>query len=87
MRVAVAGELVALGGDLPDEIGVPLGGHAEDEERRLRAELVEQAEDRGALALERVAARSQSSRPSARWTSWCQSSKSKLSRSLAIASN
>ena len=57
MRVAVAGELVAAAGDLADEIGVALGGHAEDEEGRAGAELVEEREDRLRLALERVAAR------------------------------
>ena len=55
--VAVAGEVVALGGDRPHEVGVALGRDAEDEERRLRSELVEQLEDRGRLPLERVAAR------------------------------
>ena len=56
MGEAVAGELVALAGDRAHEIGIALGRHAEDEERRLRVELVEQLEDRGGLPLERVAA-------------------------------
>ena len=37
MRIAVAGELVALRGDALHEIGVALGGHPEDEERRFRS--------------------------------------------------
>src|SRR5262245_25934551 len=50
--VAVAREVVALGGDRPYEVGIALGGDSEDEERRARPELVEQVEDRGRLALE-----------------------------------
>ena len=56
MRIAVAGELVALRGDALHEIGVALGGHPEDEERRFRSQLVEQVEDRSRLALQCVAA-------------------------------
>ena len=56
VRVTVTGELVALGGDPLHEVRIALGGHAQDEERRLRAQLVEEVEDRGRLALERGAA-------------------------------
>jgi flagellar hook capping protein FlgD len=55
MRGAVACELVALRGDLADEVGIALGGHAEHEERRPAPELVEQREDRLRLPLERRA--------------------------------
>ena len=57
MGVAVTGELVALRGDRAHEVRVALGGHAEDEERGLRAQLVEQLEDCGRLTLERGTAR------------------------------
>ena len=57
MRVAVAGQLVAAGGDLADEVRIALGGHPEDEERRRGAELVEESEDRLGLPLEGVARR------------------------------
>jgi len=56
VRVSVAGELVALRGDRADEVGVALGGHAEDEEGRLCVQLVEELEDRRGLALEGLAA-------------------------------
>ena len=49
-------ELVALGGDPLHEVRIALGGHTQDEERRLRAQLVEQVEDRGRLPLEGGAA-------------------------------
>ncbi len=57
MVVAVTGEVVALGGDRTHEVGVALRRDAEDEERRLCSELLEQVEDRGRLPLECVPAR------------------------------
>ncbi|TML17400.1 MAG: hypothetical protein E6G31_00920 [Actinobacteria bacterium] len=48
---------MALGRDRLYEVGVALGGEAEDEERRLRAQLVEQLEDRGRLSLEGASTR------------------------------
>ena len=85
MLVAVAGELVALGGDRPHEVGVALGRHAEDEERRASRRARRGARrSRPSAARGRARAASQSAWPRPRWTSWCQSSKSKLSRSLAI---
>src|SRR6186997_1517558 len=56
MGVAVARELVPFGSDCPDEVGVALGGHAEDEEGRLRVQLAEEFEDRRGLTFERLAA-------------------------------
>ena len=56
MRVAVAGEVVPPGRDLAHEIRVALGRDPEDEEGRLRPELVEEVEDRAGLSLERGAA-------------------------------
>ena len=52
----VAGELVALGGDCAHEVRIALGRHAEDEERGLRVQLVEELEDRRRLPLEGLAA-------------------------------
>ena len=52
VRVAVARELVAPGGDLADEVGIALGCHPEHEERRAGAELVEEREDRLGLPLQ-----------------------------------
>ena len=48
----MARELVALGGDLADEVGIALGRHPEHEERRAGAELVEEREDRLGLPIQ-----------------------------------
>ena len=53
VREPVAGGLVAARGDLARELRVPANGHAEEEEGRGRAELVEQVEHGRRLPLER----------------------------------
>lgn len=55
--IAMARELVSAARDLSDQVGVALGGHAQHEEGRPRAQLLEEIEDRLRLPLERVARR------------------------------
>jgi len=57
VRKAVAGELVTSRRNFADKIRVPLGGHAQDEERGVSAQLVKEREDRFRLPLECRAAR------------------------------
>jgi hypothetical protein len=51
--IPMAADLVAAGGDLLRQLRMRAGGDAEDEERGLDAEFVEQRQQRGGLALER----------------------------------
>ena len=79
VREAVASGLVPARDDLPHEVGVAARGDAEKEERGPGVELVEKVEYAVVWRSSAESATSQPGTPAARWTSWCQSSKSMLS--------